>query len=179
MCNFIKFLLLRCKQHNQSQPKNGQKTVNFRLFWFLQKLSIRFDDNFYSHSTPYYGPLCAISINSYSWDVRNIAKTNPKMSKKQPFFDFFDFRENCSYDSNWVWYSPSTLYYGLLCVISSSLYCCDVNNITKVNPKMAKKQTIFDFFRFSQKLFKRLERIFQQTFYAILKSHKFNGIKIV
>ena len=148
VCYFIKFVLLRCKQHNQSQPKNGQKTVNFRLFWFLQKLSIRFDDNFYSRSTTYYGPLCAISINSYSWDVRNVAKINPKMSKKQPFFDFFDFRENCSNDSNWIWYSPSTLYYGVLCVISTSLYCCDANNIIKVSPKMVKKQSIFDFFDF-------------------------------
>ena len=50
-----------------------------------------YDSNeiFYSHSTPYYGPLCAISLNLYGWDVRKIAEINPKMAKKQPFFDFF------------------------------------------------------------------------------------------
>ena len=45
--------------------------------------------------TPYYGPLCAISLYSYGWDVRNTAKFSPKS-----FFDFFDFLTNCSYDSN-------------------------------------------------------------------------------
>ena len=45
---------------------------------------------FYSHSTPYYGPICAMASKSYDWDVRNIAKFSPKMAKKkQSFFDFF------------------------------------------------------------------------------------------
>ena len=47
-------------------------------------------------STPYYGPLCAISLNSYGWDVRNIAKNSPKMAKKQPFLDFFPFSQKLS-----------------------------------------------------------------------------------
>ena len=73
------------------------------------------------------------------------------MAEKQPFFDFFDFRKNCPYDSNEILYSP-TPYYGPLCVISSNLYCWDVRNIAKINPKMAKKQLFFDFFDFCRKL---------------------------
>ena len=82
-------------------PKNAQKTVNFRfVFDFLTNCPYDSNEVFYSHSTPYYGPLCAISFNSHGWDVRNIAKFSPTMAKKQLFFDFSDFLTNCSYDSN-------------------------------------------------------------------------------
>ena len=56
-------------------------------FKFLKNCPYDSNEIFYSHSTPYYGLLCAISLNSYDWDVRNIAKTNPKMDKT--FFDIF------------------------------------------------------------------------------------------
>ena len=80
-------------------PKNGHFSIYF--FRFSQKLYIRFERNFYSPSTLYYGLLCAISSNSYGWDVRNIAKFNPKMAKKtSQFSTFFDFPKNCPYDSN-------------------------------------------------------------------------------
>ena len=66
------------------------KGILFHFFRFSQKLSIRFERNFLqSFYTIYYGPLYAISSNSYGWDVRNIAIINPKMAKKQPFFDCF------------------------------------------------------------------------------------------
>ena len=69
------------------------------------------------------------------------------MAKKQPFFStFFDFLKNCPYDSNEVLYSPSTLYYGPLCVISSNPYGWDVRNIAKINTKVAKKQPFFRLF---------------------------------
>ena len=70
--------------------KNSPKTAVFRLFLIFAKTvpTIR-NEILYSPSTLYYGPLCAISSNSYCWDVRNIAKIIPKMAKKQPFFDFF------------------------------------------------------------------------------------------
>ena len=123
-----------------------KKQSFFDFFRFSRKLSIRFKRIFFRNSTPYYGPLCAISLSSDGWDVRNIAKINQRGPKINRFSFFFDFHENCQYDSNEISYSPSTLYYGVLCVISSSLYCCDANNITKVSPKMAKKQSIFDFF---------------------------------
>ena len=82
--------------------KISRKTAIFRLFSIFSKTvhTIR-RQFFYSHSTPYYGPLYAVSLNSYGWDVRNIAKINPKMAKKTAiFWTFFDFCKNCPYDSN-------------------------------------------------------------------------------
>ena len=76
----------------------------------------------------------------YGWDVINIAKISPKMAKKQSFFDFFfDFLKNCPYDSNEIFYSHSTPYYGPLCPISVNSYGWDVRNIAKFIPKMAKE----------------------------------------
>ena len=89
-----------------------------------------------------------MASKSYGWDVRNITKISPKMAKKQSFFDFFDFRKNCQYNSNEFLYSASTLYYGPLCSMSLNSYGWDVRNITKINPKMAKKQSFVDFFDF-------------------------------
>ena len=63
--------------------------------------------------------------------------------------------------------------------MASKSYGWDVRNIAKIRPKMAKKQSFFDFFRFSQKLSIRFERNFLQIFYTILESYMCNGIKIV
>ena len=75
----------------------AKKQSFFDFFDFLKNCPYDSNEIFYSNSTPYYGPLCAISLNSYGWDVRNKAKFSPKMAKKQSFFDFLT---NCSYDSN-------------------------------------------------------------------------------
>ena len=63
--------------------------------------------------------------------------------------------------------------------MASKSYGWDVRNIAKINPKMAKNQPFFDFFRFFQKLSIRFERNFLQLFYTILESYMCNGIKIV
>ena len=81
-------------------PNMAKKQSFFDFFSIFSKRPYDSNEIFYSHSKPYYCPLCAISLNSYGWDVRNIAKFSPKMAKKQSFFDFFDFLTNCSYDSN-------------------------------------------------------------------------------
>ena len=82
-------------------PKMAKKPSFFIFFFdFLKTCPYASNEIFYSHSTPYYGPLCAISLNSYGWDVRNIAKFSFKNGQKISFFDFFDFLTNCSYDSN-------------------------------------------------------------------------------
>ena len=100
MCKGIRIVWLGCEK----QPKLAQKwpkTVIFRFFFdFLKNCPYDSNEIFYSHSTPYYGPLCAISLNSYGWNVGNIAKFSPKMAKKTVIFRFFDFLTNCSYDSN-------------------------------------------------------------------------------
>ena len=82
MCKGIKIVWLGCWK----QPKLAQKwpkNCHFSTFFdFLKNCLYDSNEIFYSHSTPYYGPLCAISLNSYGWDVRNIAKFSPKMAKK-------------------------------------------------------------------------------------------------
>ena len=64
--------------------------------------------------------------------------------------------------------------------MASKSYGWDVRNIAKISPKMAKKQSFFDFFfRFSQKLSIRFKRNFLQSFYTILWSLMCNFIKFV
>ena len=104
-------------------PKKAKKRTFFISFRFSQNCPYDSNEIVYSHSTPYYGPLCAISLSSYGWVVRNIVKINPKMAKNSRLSTFFDFRKNCPYDSNEILYSPSTVYYGPSCVISSNSYC--------------------------------------------------------
>ena len=71
-------------------PKMAKKQPFFDIFSIFSKTvhTIR-TKFFYSHSTPYYGPLCAISLNSYGWDVRNIAQFSPKMANKNSHFSIF------------------------------------------------------------------------------------------
>ena len=72
-------------------PKMVKKQSFFDFFFdFLKNCPYDSNEFFYSHPTPFYGPLCAISLNSYGWDVRNIAKFSPKMAKKL-IFRFFRF----------------------------------------------------------------------------------------
>ena len=47
----------------------------------------------HSRSTPKSAPACAMTSNSYDWDLRNIAQ---KKTKKRPFLEFFDFLKNFS-----------------------------------------------------------------------------------
>ena len=97
VCKGIKIVWLGCEKQPklaQKWPKNSRFST---LFDFLKNCPYDSNEVFYSYSTPYYGPLCAISLNSYGWDVRNIAKFSPKMAKKQSIFGFLT---NCSYDSN-------------------------------------------------------------------------------
>ena len=56
MRNGIKIVWLGCEKHS---PKMAEKQS---FFDFLKNYSIEI---FYSHSTPYYGPLCAILLNLY------------------------------------------------------------------------------------------------------------------
>ena len=70
-------------------PKMAKIGSFFYFFFdFLKNCSYDSNEFFYSHSTSYYGPLSAISLNSYGWDVRNIAKVSPKMAKKTVIFQF-------------------------------------------------------------------------------------------
>ena len=92
----------------------------------------------------------------YGWNVRSIAKTNPK-----PFFDFFRFSQKLSirFEQNFVVILHPK---GPLRVQrhQNRMTGWDVRNIAIISPKMAKKQPFFDFFRFSQQLSIRFERNF-------------------
>ena len=78
-------------------PKMAKKQPFFLFFFdFLKNCPYDSNEIFYSYSTPYYSPICAMASKSYGWDVRNIAKISPKMVKKQPFFDFFRFSQKLS-----------------------------------------------------------------------------------
>ena len=105
MCKCIKIVSLGCEK----QPKLAQKwpkNSHFSFFCeFLKNCPYDSNEILYSPSTLYYGPLRAFSLNSYDWDVRNVAKINPKMAKRQPIFEFFDFCKNCPYESNKNFYS--------------------------------------------------------------------------
>ena len=97
----------------------------------------------------------------------------------RPFHENFKFLKNCPYDFHEILHSHSTPKGAPACARASKSYGWDVRNIAKISPKMAKKQSFFDFFRFSQKLSIRFERNFLQLFYTILESYMCNGIKIV
>ena len=139
MLKGIKIVLLEFEKQSklaQKWPKLAQKQPFFGFFRFPQKLSIRFERNFLQSG---------IRFLYVQWlGCEKQPKLVQKWPKNSRFSTFFDFRKNCSDDSNEILYSPSTLYYGPLCVISSNSYCWDVRNMAKINPKMAKKP-FFDF----------------------------------
>ena len=49
------------------------------------------ETTFYSHSTSYYGTVCAIRLEPYGWDLRKEAKISSKDTKKKNIFGFFKF----------------------------------------------------------------------------------------
>ena len=105
------------------------------IFKIFKNCPYDFHEILHSHSTPKGAPTCAMASKSYDWNVRNIAKISPKMAKKQPFFDFFRFLKNYSYDSNEFLYSHSTPYYGPLRAISSNSYGWDSSESEGKRPK--------------------------------------------
>ena len=58
-------------------------------FKFLKSCPYDFHKILHSHSTPKGAPSCSKASKSYDWNVRNMAKISPKMTKKLPFFDSF------------------------------------------------------------------------------------------
>ena len=73
------------------------KISDFSTFFvFLKNCPYDSNEIFYSFSTPYQSPICAMASKSYGWDVRNIAKISSKMAKNQRFFDFFRFSQKLS-----------------------------------------------------------------------------------
>ena len=67
---------------SKSSPKMTKKQSFSTFYSIFSKTLYDSKENFYSQSTPHYGPFCAISLNSYNWDVRKITKFNAKLGKK-------------------------------------------------------------------------------------------------
>ena len=105
-------------------------------FKFLKNCSYDFHEILHSQSTPKGAPVCAKASKSYDWNVRNIAKTSPKMAKKQPFFNCFRFFQKLSKrcERNFL-QSFSTPYFGSLCAISSNSYDWDSSESKGKIPK--------------------------------------------
>ena len=53
-----------------------------KYFKFLKNCPYDFHKTLHSHSTPKGAPACSKASKSYDWNVRTIAKINPKMAKK-------------------------------------------------------------------------------------------------
>ena len=84
MCNFIKFVWLGCEKHS---PKMAKK--NFRLFFSIFSKTVHTIKTKFSIVILHHiRVLCAMASKSYGWDVRNIAKINPKMAKNSLFSTF-------------------------------------------------------------------------------------------
>ena len=131
----------------------------------------------HSHHTPKRAPACAMASQLFFWDVRNKAKINPKLIKKQPISGFFKFLKHFPMDLNKTVYSHSTPKQSPTCALASKLYGWNLRNIAKISTKWP-KTVIFRLFLFSQKHSIRFERIFLQSFYTIIESYVINGIKL-
>ena len=57
-------------------------------FKFLKNCPYEFHEILHSHSTPKGAPACAMASKSYVWNVRNIAKNNPKWPRNSHFSTF-------------------------------------------------------------------------------------------
>ena len=88
-----------------------------------------------------------MASKSYGWDVRNIAKISPKMAKKQSFFDFFSIFSKTVHTIR-TKFSTVILHHIMVLYVQFHYIRWDVRNIAKFSPKMAKKQSFFDFFDF-------------------------------
>ena len=63
-------------------------------------------------------PACSMALKSYDWDLRNIAKISPKITKKRSFLDSFRFSRTL-YDLKELLWSLSTPNKGLVCALLS------------------------------------------------------------
>ena len=129
----------------------------FFLFFFSPDLFMKIS-NFSKTVHTIFTKLCTVILHpegplrvtktskSYGWDVRNIAKIIPKIAKKQPFFEFFQFSQKLSVRFERTFLQ---LFYTILesyMCNGIKTYGWDVRNIAKISPKKAKKRSFFDFF---------------------------------
>ena len=110
-------------------PKMAKKQPFFDFFFFFHSHFLKnspYDSNetFYSHSTPYYGPLRAISSNSYGWNVRNSQNALKNGQKKTAIFRLFIIAKTI-HTIRLCTVILHHIYYGPLCAILSNSYDWD------------------------------------------------------
>ena len=115
------------------------------------------ETTFYSHSTSYYGTVCAIRSKPYGLDLRKKAKISSKDTKKH-FWTFYISSKTVQAIET-TFYCHSTSYYGTMCAIKSKPYGWDLRKKDKISSKNTKKN-IFGLFIFPQKLCRRLKLLF-------------------
>ena len=78
-------------------PKMDKKQSFFDFFFdFLKNCPYDSNEIFYSYSTSYQSPICAMASKSYGWDLRN-SQNLPKNGQKNSHFSiFFRFSQKLS-----------------------------------------------------------------------------------
>ena len=78
--------ITRMRETYQKLAEKWPKNSHFSTFYdFLKNCPYDSNEILYSRFTPYYGPLCAISSNSYDWDSSESEGKRPK-STPLPLF---------------------------------------------------------------------------------------------
>ena len=115
------------------------------------------ETTFYSHSTSYYGTVCAIRSKPYGWDLRKKAKISSKDTKKN-IFGFFIFPQKLCRRLKRL-FSRSTTYYGTMCAIRSKPYRWDLRKKANISSKNTKKKHFWTFY-ISLKIVQAIETTF-------------------
>ena len=121
---------------SQSYSWNIQKAAIFGLFSILSNNVLQFEGNFLKFSSPYWSPLSAMASKSYGWDLRNVAKSFLKMTKKGQLWTSSILFKNCPKDSNEKFTVFSSSCQILICAMALNLYGWHSRNIAKSTPKL-------------------------------------------
>ena len=105
-----------------------------------------------------WGPMCAMLLTSYGWDLRNIAKID-QGTANLPIVNFFSFFKHCQrLERNFL--QP---FYTIW-----ATFVCNETKIARLGfmkqPKLTMEQPFVNFFQLCQKQSTRFERKFLQSF---------------
>ena len=107
------------RKKDKISSKNTKK--HFWTFYISSKTVQAIETTFYSHSTSFYGTMCAVRPKPYSWDIRKKDKISSKNTKKKHFWTF-NISSKTVQAIETTFYSHSTSYYGTMCAIRSNPY---------------------------------------------------------
>ena len=142
--------------------KNPKKP--FWTFHSSSKTAQAIETIFYSHSTSYYGTMCAIRSKPYGSDLRRKVKIDSKNPKK-PFWTFHSSSKTAQAIET-IFYSHSTSYYGTMCAVRSKQYGWDLRKEAKISSKNPKKNMFGLFLIFSKTV-----QAIETTFYSYSTSY--------